>query len=92
MNLLITHRELDTAGYDMAHRLASEYGMNVFVTYHTLAQQQRIVRPVEALWIPVEIPGVKVGSGELSAVCVLHVQRHAIDVVIFARQFGLVNA
>lgn len=89
MNLLITHRELDTAGYDMAHRLASEYGMNVFVTYHTLAQQQRIVRPVEALWIP-EIRR-KVEWGVIRCLRT-HVQRHAIDVVFSPGSSGLSNA
>ena len=42
MNLLVTHRELDMAGYDMLQRLSYDSDFNIYVTFSSERQRANI--------------------------------------------------
>lgn len=52
MNLLVTHRELDMAGYDMLQRLSYDSDFNIYVTFSSERQRANIGGRCIALSLP----------------------------------------
>lgn len=89
MNLLVSHRELDMAGYDMLQRLSYDSDFNIYVTFSSERQRANIGGRCIALSLP-EIRS----KVEWQVIKLLrrYVRQYAIDVIFSPGSAGLSNA
>lgn len=89
MNLLVTHRELDMAGYDMLRRLSYDTEFNIYVTFSSERERANI----GGRCISLSLPEIR-SKVEWQVIKLLrrYVRQYAIDVIFSPGSAGLSNA
>lgn len=66
INILVTSRELDVAGYDMLGRLSHEPGFNVYIAVSSEKERSRVKGACVAVDIPPLSSKFVLGGGKIT--------------------------